>query len=73
MHDDFGSRLDHLSNEMCQMNTKIGRIARHQSRLGGFVPSPSLEPAKESSSGGDDVDGANGSSSSSDDEMMTSQ
>ena len=27
MHADFGSRLDHLYDEMCQMNTKIGHIA----------------------------------------------
>ena len=27
MHADLGSHLDHLSNEMCQMNIKIGRIA----------------------------------------------
>jgi len=26
MRADFGRHLDHLSNEMCQMNTKIGRI-----------------------------------------------
>ena len=25
--DDFGSHLDHLSSEMCQMNTRIGWIA----------------------------------------------
>ena len=73
MHVDFGSRLDHLSDEMCQMNTKIGRIARRQSHLGGFAPSPSPEPIEESSSGGDDDDDADGSGSSSDDKMTTSQ
>ena len=75
MRANFGSRLNHLSNEMCQMNTKISRIARRQSCLGGFVPSPSPKPAKESSSGGDDDDDddADGSSSSSDDKMTTSQ
>ena len=26
---DFGSHLDHLSDAMCRMNTRIGRIARH--------------------------------------------
>ena len=55
------------------MNTRIDRITRRQSRLGGFVPSPSPKLAKESSSGGDDVDGADGSNSSSDDEMTSSQ
>ena len=73
MRADFGSRPDHLSNEMCQMNTRIDRITRHQSRLGDFAPSPSPKLAKESSSSGDDVDGADGSNSSSDDEMTSSQ
>ena len=68
---DFGSHLDHLSNEICQMNTRISLIARHQSCLGGFAPSPSHKPTEESSSGGDNDDGADGSSSSSDDEIMT--
>ena len=73
MRANFGSRLDHLSNEMCQMNTKIGSIACHQSRLGGFVLSPSLEHVEESSSldGGDDDDDTFGSEY--DDEMTTSQ
>ena len=70
---DFGSHLDHLSDETCQMNTRIGRIARHQSRLGGFVPLPSSEHAKESSSsdGGDDGDD-DASGSEYDDEITTS-
>ena len=28
MHADFGGRLDYLTDEMCQMNTRIRRIAR---------------------------------------------
>ena len=68
MHADFGSRLDHLSDEMCQMNIRIGRIARHQSCLGGFAPSPSPKPTEDSFDGGDDAFG-----SSNDDEMTTSQ
>jgi len=68
MHVDFGSRLNHLSDEMCQMNTKIGHIACRQSRLGGFAPSPSLDHSKESSNNGDDEsDDAFGSAH--DDEM----
>ena len=38
------------------MNTKINRIARCQSCLGGFAPSRLLEPAGSSSDGGDDDD-----------------
>ena len=36
------------------MNTKIGRIARRQSRFGGFAPSPLPDPVEESFDGGDD-------------------
>ena len=55
------------------MNTRITRIAFCQSRIGGFVPLPSSEHAKESSSsdGGDDGDD-DASGSEYDDEMMTS-
>ena len=65
MRADFGSRLDHLSNKMYQMNTKIGRIACRQSRLVNFSPSPS------SNSGDDKSDDA--STFPSDDEMIVSQ
>ena len=51
---DFDSCLSHLFDEICQMNTKIGHIARRQSRLGSFAPSPSLDPVEESFDGGDD-------------------
>ena len=61
MHADFDSRLDHIFDEMCQMNTRIGCIAHRQSHLGGFAPSPSPEPVKDSSDGRDDDDDASGS------------
>jgi len=54
------------------MNTRIGRITRHQSRLGGFAPSPSHEPTESSLDGGDDDDD-DASSSETDDEMIASQ
>ena len=75
MRADFGSHIDHLSNETCQMNTRIGCIACYQSRLGAFPPSPSLKPAKESSlDGGDnDDDDDDASSSKIEDEMTASQ
>ena len=43
MKADFGARLDYLTDEMCQMNTRIGRIAHRQARVASFAPSPSLE------------------------------
>ena len=39
MEADFGDRLDYLTDEMCQMNTRVGHIARRQARLCGFAPS----------------------------------
>ena len=39
MHVDFGGRLDYLTDEMCQMNTRIGCIARRQAHIGGYGPS----------------------------------
>ena len=73
MRANFGSCLDHLSNEMCQMNTRIDRITPRQSRLGGFGPFPSPKSTKESFSSGDDDDDIDGSSSYSDDEVTMSQ
>ena len=56
------------------MNTRAGRIACRQARLGGFAPSPSLSPeasADEDDDAGDDED--DDASSSNDDEMTISQ
>ena len=39
------------------MNTRIDRIAHQQSYLGGFAPSPPLDPFMESSASGDDDNG----------------
>ena len=72
MRADFGSCLDHLFYQMCQMNTRIGHIAYHQSCLGGFTPSPSLEPAESSLDSGDD-NGDNASYSETNGEMTASQ
>ena len=67
--------LDTLSNELCQVNTRVGRIARWQARLGGFTASPSPSPkALEDEDGKDSDDGDDeDASSSSDDEMTTSR
>ena len=43
MEADFGGHLDYLIDEMCWMNTRVGRIAHRQARMAGFAPSPSLE------------------------------
>ena len=69
------ARLDTLVDELCQVNTCVGHIARRQARLGGFAASPSPSPEAltdedgEDSDDGDDED----ASASSDDEMTTFQ
>ena len=67
------ARLDSLTDEMCQVNTRVGRIARRQARLGGFIPSPSPFPeasANKNNDAGDDED--NDANSSNGDKMTTS-
>ena len=68
--------LNTLSDELCQVNTRVNCIARWQARLGGFVESfsPSLEASKDKDddgdSGDDDDDKDKHASSSGDDEMI---
>ena len=58
------TRLDTLSNELCQVNTHVNCIARWQARLGGFVESPT--PFQETFEDEDDNGGFDGGG----DEMM---
>ena len=71
------ARLDKLSDELCQVNTYVGCIARRQAHLGGFVesPSPSLEASEDEDgdfdNDNDDEDEDEDVSSPIDDEMPT--
>ena len=72
------ARLNTLSDKLCQVNTLVGRIARHQAVMGGFVasPSPTLEAFKDEDDDDDDVTASDdeddgNSRSSSADEMST--
>ena len=38
------ARLDTLSTELYQVNVCVGRIARRQATMGGFVPEPTPSP-----------------------------
>ena len=73
------ARLDTISDELCQVTTRVGRIARRQARLSGFVAFPSPFPEvfededSADGSGDDDDDEDENASSSSDEEMMNSQ
>ena len=66
------ARLDTLSDELCQVNTRVSRIARQQARLGGFVASPSPSPeASEDNDGDSDYDDKDEDANSSGDDEMT--
>ena len=58
------AHLDTLSDELCQVNTYVGRIAQQQAVMSGFVDSPPSTP--EASEDKDDD-----ASSPRDDEMST--
>ena len=62
------ARLDTLTTEMYQMNTRVGYIAKRQAHLDGFVESLS-PPSKASKDDDDDEDGD--ASSSRSDKMST--
>ena len=38
------AHLDTLSTELCQVNVRVGRIARRQATMGGFAPKPTPLP-----------------------------
>ena len=67
------AHLDTLSDELCQVNTSVGRITRRQAHLGCFVesPSPSPEASEDKDDDGDcNDDDDEDASSSSDDDMI---
>ena len=50
------ARLDTLSDELCQVNTYVGRIARRQAEMGGYtMPSTLVAPVNESDADDDDT------------------
>ena len=70
------AHLNTLSTELYQVNTRVGRIARRQARLGGFVESPfphseASEDDDDSDDNDDDDDEDGDASSSSTNEMFT--
>ena len=67
------ARLNTFNDELCQVNTRVDRIARRQAVMGGYTVASSPEASKDKSDGfgsandvEDDDDG-----SPSDDEMST--
>ena len=67
------ARLNTLSDELCQVNTSVGRITQRQAHLGCFVesPSPSPKASEDEDDDGDcNDDDDEDASSSSDDDMI---
>ena len=69
------AHLDTLHNELCQVNTCVGRIAPRDARLCGFVesPSPFLEASEDEDDDGnsDDNDDEDEDASSFGDDTIT--
>ena len=69
------AHLDTLSDELCYVNTYVGRIARWQAHLNGFVeslsPSPEASEDKDDDGDSDDDVDEDEDASSSDDGMIT--
>ena len=65
------ARLDTLSDELCQVNSRVGHIARQQVQMGGFVPFPSPSPKAFDEDDTDDKD--KDANSYNNDEMTGSQ
>ena len=68
--------LDTFSDELCQVNTRVGRIARRHAIMGVFTVAsspfpPASEDESDDGSGSDDADEDDGASSPNDDEMPT--
>ena len=72
------TRLDTLSDELCQANTCVGHIARRLAVIDGFTsPSPSSQASEDKGDddgfSDDDADEDDGAISFGDEEMIVSQ
>ena len=70
------ARLDTLSDDLCQVNTRVDHITQRQATMGGFTaasfPSPlTSDDESDDGSGSEDAAKDDGASSPSDDEMST--
>ena len=54
------ARLDTLSTKLYQVNVRVGRIARRQATMGGFVPEATPSPPPPMASDSEDEDDDNG-------------
>ena len=67
------ARLDTLSNELCQVNTRVDHIAQRQVVMDGYTVASFLEASEDQSDGSNSVDDTedDDDGSPSDDEMST--
>ena len=67
------AHLDTFSDQLCQANTCVGRIAQRQAVMGGFIvaSSPSLKASEDESDNGSGSNDADKDGSPSDDEIST--
>ena len=67
------AHLEPLNDELCQVNTHVGCIARRQAHLDGFIesPSPSPEASEDKDDDGDSNDDEDEDASSPNDNKMT--
>ena len=70
------AHLDTFSDELCQVNTRVDRIAWQQAAMGGFIVASSLSPPtsedeSDDGSGNDDANEDDDASLPHDDEMST--
>ena len=67
------ARLDTLSNELCQVNTRVDRIAQRQVVMDGYIVASFLEASEDQSDGSNSVDDTedDDDGSPNDDEMST--
>ena len=68
--------LDTLSDELCQVNTRVSHIAQRQAIMGGFIVASFTSPLasedeNDDGNGSEDTDDDDGASLPSDDEMST--
>ena len=67
------ARLDTLSNELCQVNTRVDHIAQRQVVMDGYTVASFLEASEDQSDGSNSVDDTEDDDDGSlnDDEMST--
>ena len=62
------AHLDTLNDELCHVNTCVGRITRRQAEIGGYTMPSTLVASTDESDGSDDADDDNATASNDEDD-----